>query len=179
MSFDVIINGSKDENPDGTVRLWLEERYEAITGLIEKIKNKVEYGIKVYSTTEMILEKAKLRNPAINELNQKIAGMSKGTAYLFKGELNNLIRTTSEEVRNSIADQIIIRLKNVTAEIIEDRANKAEGADSELILNLSVLADPNQVDVIGEILEDCQNNFKVTIHYTGPWPPYSFVSDID
>jgi hypothetical protein len=179
MSFDVIIDGSKDKNPDETVRQWLEERYEAITSLMEKIKNKVEYAIKVYSTSEMILEKAKLRNPAIDELNQKIAGMSKGTAHLFKGELNNLIRTTSEEVRNSIADQIVVRIQTVAVEIIEERGNKTEGVDSELIVNLSVLADPDQVNVIGEILEDCQNNFKVTINFTGPWPPYSFVSDID
>jgi hypothetical protein len=45
-----------------------------------------------------------------------------------------------------------------------------------MLLNLSCLVSKDKVDGLGEELEKINNTEGFSVHFTGPWPPYSFVA---
>jgi len=44
-----------------------------------------------------------------------------------------------------------------------------------LLLNLSCLLPRDQNEKLGEALEKIDGREGISVRYTGPWPPYSFV----
>jgi hypothetical protein len=180
VGFDIIIDGTLSADPDQMVRDWLAARYERIMDLLRRLTGKMEYGIQVAVAKEKLVELARDSEPQIAELERKIATMSKGTAFLFQNELRNTIRETAdrlrEEMKQNLKDQItplIFELKE------ENTLGKQQNEQDELIADLSALAVTEAVAQIGTVLENFQNHWGVTVAFTGPWPPYNFVGELD
>jgi hypothetical protein len=53
---------------------------------------------------------------------------------------------------------------------------KRTGHDSRMIMNLSCLVDRDKSTELGEELESIDKMEGFSVRFTGPWPPYSFVS---
>ncbi len=181
VGFDVIIDGTQATDADQVVQDWLTERYEQILAQMRRLTGKTEYGIKVFSTNEQMVTLARARNPEINKLEQKIATMSKGTAYLIRTQLSHLIRDTIDEIRGEIASNLKELLAAVVVEFKEENAitKQNEAELSDLIASLTVLLVTTDVEKVGAILEEFQQRFALTVEFTGPWPPYSFVENFD
>jgi hypothetical protein len=45
-----------------------------------------------------------------------------------------------------------------------------------MLLNLSCLVARDKVDSLGKELEAINNMNGFSVHFSGPWPPYSFVA---
>jgi hypothetical protein len=45
-----------------------------------------------------------------------------------------------------------------------------------MLLNLSCLVAREKVDSLGKELEEINNMDGFSVHFSGPWPPYSFVA---
>lgn len=179
MGFDVIFDGSDVPNPDQLVNDWLEEKYSNILQIVEKLKGKFEYGIKAYAEVGSFTEKAKMKNGEIQSLSSKVAGMSKGAAYLYQAQLANLLRKAVEELQAELALAIAERIKPYLEEFREEK--KASNAEEEqiLVVNLSILTQPEAIEQIGTVLEYFEREENLVIDFTGPWPPYSFVGNLD
>jgi hypothetical protein len=179
MSFDVIIDGSSADNPENVLKQWLQERYTPLKDLLEQLSGRVEYGIKIYYSIEKLTEKVTKENPEIIELTNRLASMSKGTAYLFRSELSQKIRKAVEEEGKILATEIIVKIGQMVIDVKENKVEAEISNSQKPILNLAVLADPDKVDVIGDFLESLQTNGGYVITFTGPWPVYSFVKDLN
>jgi hypothetical protein len=178
IGFDTILDGSKANDPDEIVVNWLTENYDSMIELAQKLAGKVEYGIRIACLSEKLVEIAKNHNPAIQRLVKKMAGMKPGTAYLYRTELDSLIRSSVNEVRGLMTRELLEKLKNVVVDIKEGSITKKfDESGAEVIANLAVLTEPAKADDLGTILEDFQNRLQVRVIFTGPWPGYSFVND--
>jgi hypothetical protein len=178
IGFDMILDGAQMEDPDTVVVKWLKENYEFLVGLAQKLAGKAEYGIRITCSSEKLTEMAKSQNPAIGRLIKKMAGMKPGTAYLYRSELESLIRSTVSEFRGRVTQELLGKLKEIVQEIKEGRIlKKFDASGAEVIADLAVLMEPEKTDDLGAVLEDYQNRFPVTITFTGPWPGYSFVEE--
>jgi hypothetical protein len=178
MSFDVIIDGSSSADPDNILKQWLEERYNPIKDLLEQLSGRAEYGIKIYSSVAMLTEKVTKENPDIIELSNRLASMSKGTAYLFQSELSQKIRKAVDEECRVLATEINAKIRQIVIDLKENKLEPEISDHQKAILNLAVLAEPEKVEALGDLLENlhAQNQYKVV--FTGPWPAYSFVKDL-
>jgi hypothetical protein len=181
VGFDVIIDGTESGDPDQVVRDWLIERYEPIVAQLQRLSGKTEYGIKLFSSPEKLIALAHEKEPKINELEQKITAMSKGTAYLIRNQLSHLIRDTVDEIRGEIGNQLKELLTPIVVEFKEENVitKPSDNQLTDLIASLTVLTVTTNVEKIGTVLEDFQNRYDVTVEFTGPWPPYSFVENFD
>ncbi|HEX3043438.1 MAG TPA: GvpL/GvpF family gas vesicle protein [Bacillota bacterium] len=178
IGFDMILDGSKTNDPDEVVVNWLEQNYESMVELAQKLAGKVEYGIRVSCFSDKLVELAKSHNPAIPRLVKKMAGMKPGTAYLYRSELESLIRSSVNEVRGMMTRELIERFKNIVVDVKEGSITKKfDESGAEIIADLAVLTESAKADDLGTILEDFQNRLQVTVNFTGPWPGYSFVED--
>lgn len=178
MSFDVIIDGSAAADPDDVLKQWLQERYDAIKGLLEQFSGRVEYGIKISGSIEAMTEKVTRENPEIIELNNRLATMSKGTAFLFRSELAQKIRKAVEEACLTAGKELCARIRPVVVDLKENKLEGEGAAGRKTLLNLAVLAEPDQTETIGHLLETIQNEGHYEVIFTGPWPAYSFVRDL-
>jgi hypothetical protein len=179
MSFDVIIDGSSSAAPDDLLCQWLEERYGLIKDLLERFSGRAEYGIKVYGSVATLTEKVTKENPDIIELSNRLASMSKGTAYLFQSELSQKIRKAVDEECLNLAAEISAKIRPIVTDLKENKLETGTSDCQKAILNLAVLAEPESVEVIGDLLESLQTENQYKIVFTGPWPAYSFVKDLD
>jgi hypothetical protein len=180
MGFDIIIDGSAAAAPDAIVRDWLAARYEQIMRLFQKLTGKMEYGIRVTIAKEKLLSLARESNSQISAIEEKIATMSKGTAFLFQNELSGAIRETQDRLREAIRQDLQTRLAPHIAAFKEENVRGGRQAeDHELVAALTILTESNTVGSIGEILEEFQNQNGASVEFTGPWPPYSFVEALD
>ncbi len=180
MGFDVIVDGSQAANPDQVVRDWLAVRYERITEQMKRLSGKMEYGVRLLIAAEKLAAMAPGRNPRIGELERKLVGMSKGTAYLFRNELNNTLRETIEEIQAEIGADLKQLLIPLVAEVKEDNSvTKPQTGQEILIANLAILAEDSLVEAVGVALEEIQTRYGARVEFTGPWPPYSFVEELD
>lgn len=180
VGFDIIIDGTCSEDPDQTVRNWLATRYESILKLLRRLAGKREFGIQVMVTKAKLLSLARNSNPQIDKLERKIAVMTKGTAFLFQNELRQIIRETADRLRDEMKQSLKELIMPLTYEIKEANIlGKQSNEQDELIADFAVLALPDEVEKIGTILEELQNRWGATVAYTGPWPPYNFVAELD
>jgi hypothetical protein len=180
VGFDIIIDGTLSPDPDRIVQDWLAARYERIMDLLRRLAGKMEYGIQVAVAKAKMLSLARNSNPQIDELERKITMMSKGTAYLFQNELRNTIRETVDQLRETMKQNLKEKITPLVFEIKEENTlGKEQNEQDELIGNFSVLAETEAVTKIGTILEDFQNRWETAVAFTGPWPPYNFVAELD
>ncbi|HBF39505.1 MAG TPA: hypothetical protein DDW50_19575 [Firmicutes bacterium] len=179
MTFDMIIDGSSAANPDDVLKQWLQERYEALKNLLAQLSGKEEYGIKISCSLEMITEKVSKENPEIIELTNRIAAMNKGTAYLFRSELAQKIRKAVDEDSKALAKEICVKIRPLVADLKENKVDTEIVDNQKPILNMAVLTAPDQVEIIGNFLEKLQTDGQYEITFTGPWPAYSFVKDLE
>jgi hypothetical protein len=179
MTFDMIIDGSSAANPDDVLRDWLQERYSSIKSLLEQLSGRAEYGIKINCSIETLTEKVTQENPEIIELSNRIASMNKGTAYLFRSELAQKIRKAVEEECKLLAKKIIAEIRPLVSDLKENKLDSEVSNNQKPILNMAVLADPDKIEIIGAFLESLQTKSQYTVVFTGPWPAYSFVKDLE
>jgi hypothetical protein len=180
VGFDIIVDGTLAADPDQLVREWLADRYEQIMKLLQRLAGKLEYGIQAVIAKEKLTLAARDSNPRIGELEQKIGGMTKGKAFLFQKELSDLIRETLDCRREEMKQNLKEMLVPLAFEIKEENTlGKQQTEQDELIADFSILADTDQVEKIGSALEKFQNRFGVTVTFSGPWPPYNFVEELE
>jgi hypothetical protein len=179
MTFDMIIDGSSATNPDDVLRDWLQERYSPIKSLLEQLSGRAEYGIKINCSIETLTETVTQENPEIIELSNRIASMNKGTAYLFKSELAQKIRKAVEEECKVQAKKIIAEIRPLVSDLKENKLDSEISNNQKPILNMAVLVEPDKIEAVGTFLESLQIKSQYTVIFTGPWPAYSFVKDLE
>ncbi|HYH03226.1 MAG TPA: GvpL/GvpF family gas vesicle protein [Bacillota bacterium] len=180
MSFDIIFKATSELDAEQVVVGWLESNYLKVMELLNNLVGKVEFGIKVVCSNDVLTQRAENANPAIQRLKKRMASMSTGTAYLYRAELESMIRKARSEVKQVMLENLCQCLKQVVCATKEHKVSKMWKSDGEEeILNLAVLVNPQATDSLGVLLEEYQNRMGVRVHFTGPWPTYSFVQDME
>ena len=117
---------------------------------------------------ELIREDAELR-----ALQEQAIGQPKGLAYLTQQKLVKAVRSAMEQRADQLAQDFYGRIRRSVSDVRVDPLKKADGA-STMLLNVSCLM-PEGSDELGSELDEIQKTTGVTVRFTGPWPPYSFV----
>lgn len=170
------------------VKKILEEKYHEFRELLDKLRGKEEWGLKVY-----VIDKEKLAG-AIKKGDKEIVKMEKeivekpeGVRYFLEKKIEGKIREKFDEKLNSYIKEIFDILGRFSAEKpvvnkllpVELTGGSKDLSRKEMIFNVSYL-------VLKEKVEEFQKTIKRIHHhvyfpkglwleYSGPWPPYNFV----
>lgn len=175
MTFDCIIRPSEERSVEETVAAWLHAEYDRFRAQLAEFHGKVELGVQLFWRVEEVSRAVVAGSAEIAALQAQMAGKPKGMAYFYQQKIEKALKALLE----SKADADYRRyFQAVVAEAEDVRANKvkrpAEG--KQMLLNLSLLAARERVEAIGRVLDACQADPGVEVRFTGPWPPYSFVT---
>jgi len=175
LGFDTIIKGDEDADPEENMRRWLKEDYENLKTKMERIKGKAEYGVQIFWDPKIIGHKITESNEEIKKLNQEIKSKPKGVAYMHKQKLENVLKKEMEKEADQCFRNFYTRIKKCADDLKVEKTKKAEKGE-QMLMNLSCLIYRDRYKDLGEELEKIDKMEGFSVRFTGPWPPYSFVS---
>jgi hypothetical protein len=165
MSFGTIFKTRED-----IVEL-LKSAYDAFADVLNKMQDKLEFGLKVLWDRDEIIKAIEQEDEDIHRLKSEISSQ-KGSTYFARMQYGRLIDTALQGRSERYVAEFLQRLRDVS---VASRVNRAIG--DKMIMNAAFLVQRDQEQAFDRRIKEIASHFdKLTFKYTGPWPPYNFVN---
>ena len=180
LGFDTILkSGDEETSPDSVVKDWLRQDYTRLRQVMRKIEGKDEYAVQVSYEPGLMSSKSRSQSAEIGKLTQRIkeeiSAESPGTAYLYRQRLERAVAAETARLADGWFKDFYARIKRYTDDIVIEKTRKLDRV-RVMLLNLACLVAREKVDDLGKELEEINNEEGFSVHFSGPWPPYSFVA---
>ena len=172
--FDTIIKADDEENAEEKVKDWLKEDYQRLKEKVDKVKGKAEYAVQISWDAKIIAKELIEKDEELKKLDEEIKSKPKGAAYMYKQKLEKLLKQKLEGEADRCFKKFYGKIKTCIDEIKVEKLKKEEES-RQMLMNLSCLGNKKDVKALGDELEKIRNIKGFFVHFTGPWPPYSFV----
>jgi hypothetical protein len=167
MSFGTLFKTEED-----TVE-FLKDTYDALRDVLQKMKDKLEFGLKVNWDRESVLAAVEQENEELRRLKAEIESNQQSSTYFARMQLGRLVEQALADKADAYVRDIYDGLR---ATAIASRPNKVIG--DKMIMNAAFLVARSQSELFDAKVHEIGKRFegKLTLRYTGPWPPYNFVT---
>ncbi|HUE96777.1 MAG TPA: GvpL/GvpF family gas vesicle protein [Longimicrobiaceae bacterium] len=151
----------------------LKSTYQAFDDVLEKMKDKIEFGLKVLWDREKVVATIEEENEEIRRLRDEINRNAQNSTYFARMQLGRLVEAALEDAGNLYVRDIHEALKPAA---VASRSNKPIG--DRMILNAAFLVDRDRERNFDDGVKEISRKYEalLTFKYTGPWPPYNFVN---
>lgn len=174
--FDTILQSKDDTiSPDQVVKDWLKEDSGRLQTLIKRIMGKDEYGVQIFYIPRLIAKQISEENGQIQKIKEEMASKSSGTAYLYRQKVERAVKVETERLASDWFKDFYARVKHHCDDIVLEKPKKTD-RNKVMLVNLSCLVAKEAVERLGEELEKINSLAGFSVHFSGPWPPYSFVA---
>jgi len=165
MSFGTIFKTRED-----IVEL-LRSAAEAFGDVLNKMQNKLEFGLKVLWDRDQAIREVESEDEDISRLKKEISGQ-KGPTYFARMQYGRLVDAALQARSERYVADVLDLLRDVS---VASRINKPIG--DKMIMNAAFLISRDQEQAFDSKVKTIASRFdKLTFKYTGPWPPYNFVN---
>jgi hypothetical protein len=167
MSFGTVFRSEDD------VTELLRSTYQAFSDVLDKMQDKIEFGLKVLWDRDKVVANLERENDEIRRLKDEISRHTASSTYFARMQLGRLIEGALEEMSARYVADVHDALKPVA---VASRSNKPIG--DRMILNAAFLVDRAQEQTFDERVKETSRRYEelLTFKYSGPWPPYNFVN---
>ena len=167
MSFGTLFRTEND------VVEFLEDTYDALRDVLVKMKDKLEIGLKISWNREEVLAEIERDHEHIRRLKEEIVSNAQGSTYFARMQLGRMVDQALSEKSDAFVRDIYDHLRDAA---IASRPGKTIG--DKMIMNASFLVERDKIPTFDEKVAELGQRYegKLTFRYTGPWPPYSFVT---
>ena len=158
---------------EGDIVEFLKDTYEALRDVLKKMKDKLEFGLKVNWDRESVLADVENEYEEIRRLKAQIEGDQASSTYFARMQLGRLVEQALAQKSESFVREIYDELRDAA---IASRANKVIGA--RMIMNGAFLVERDKSEMFDKKVQEIGRRYegKLKFNYTGPWPPYNFVT---
>jgi len=165
MSFGTIFKTRED-----IVEL-LRSAAEAFGDVLNKMQNKLEFGLKVLWDRDQAIREIESDDEDISRLKKEISSQ-KGPTYFARMQYGRLVDAALQSRSERYVSAILDELRDVS---VASRINKPIG--DKMIMNAAFLISREKESAFDGKVKSIASRFdKLTFTYTGPWPPYNFVN---
>jgi hypothetical protein len=167
MSFGTVFRSEDD------VSELLRSTYQAFNDVLDKMQDKIEFGLKILWDRERVIANIEQENDEIRRLKDEISRNAASSTYFARMQLGRLVEAALEEKGNHFVADVHDELKRVA---VASRSNKVIG--DRMILNAAFLVERTREKAFDEKVKEVSRRYEdvLTFKYTGPWPPYNFVN---
>jgi hypothetical protein len=174
MAFDMIVRGSPGGSAVAALEAWLDEKRDRYGRLLHRFAGKAEYGVQVFWDREAIASALVESDAALRRMRDEAQTKPKGLAHLLGQKLAKALRAAMEKQADLFAQDFYARIRRGVEDVRIDKLKKGD-AGKQMLLNLSCLMQEGSGD-LGCVLDEIHQTKSISVRFTGPWPPYSFVS---
>lgn len=163
--------GSVMESTD-TIKKMLGRNYNEIQQNLLKVKNKVEFGLKVFCDSKKIKTEIKAKS----EIESKTEPLQNSKNSVYRDYLNKKLKEHRiEELLLAHVDTIILDITTHLAQLNPIHKFK-KMVSATNIIDAVFLIEKDKKKCCINIVNDLQNKYpNLHLMLTGPWPPYNFV----
>jgi len=171
-SFDTIIAPKDNETSKDVLQRWLSDEHDEIMRKMDKIKGKKEYGIQIFYIPSVFGEKIEQKSEEVRRIKEDMASKPPGLAYMYKQKLENVVKGELSTLMDSYFKDFYEKIRKVVEDIKVEKVKKVDN-NMVMMMNLSVLAGDQKA--LGIALDEIESEEGLSIQFTGPWQPYSFI----
>jgi gas vesicle protein GvpL/GvpF len=152
---------------------FLKDTYDALRDVLQKMKDKLEFGLKVNWDRDEVLREIEEQNEEIRRLKAEIENNTQSSTYFARMQLGRLVEQALADMSDSYVRAIYDHLRDAA---IASRSNKVIG--DKMIMNAAFLVARDRADAFDSKVHEIGKQFegKLAFRFTGPWPPYNFVT---
>ena len=167
MSFGTLFKTEED-----TIE-FLKDTYDALRDVLQKMKDKLEFGLKVNWDRENVLVEIEKENEELRKLKAEIESNQQSSTYFARMQLGRLVEQALADKSDAYVREIYDHLRDAA---IASRHNKVIG--DKVIMNAAFLVPRENAKFFDEKIREINARYegKLTFKETGPWPPYNFVT---
>ncbi len=159
----------------------LAENYAGFQEVFNRLRDKEEWGLKVFYDPETLSRFIRESNKGITRLENEMASSSTGMAYFLKKKVEKLLQEEVERLSFTYAEECHQSLRKLAADsrLNELMDRQLTGKDSEMILNAAYLVEKEKIKEFSRELAHLQSEYQpkgLEFSLSGPWPPYNFTS---
>jgi len=149
----------------------LRSAYDAFDDVLGKMRDKLEFGLKVLWDREAILRELEEESEEVRRLKDEITA-ERGSTYFARMQFGRLVDAALAARAERYVAEVLDRLREVS---VASRANRPIG--DRMILNAAFLVHRDREAAFDAAVKALGARHEVlTFRYTGPWPPYNFVN---
>jgi hypothetical protein len=166
MSFGTLFKTEKD------IVEFLEDTYDDLRDVLVKMKDKLEFGLRVNWTREEVLAEIERDDEGIRRLKEEIAKSQQST-YFARMQLGRMVEQALNDKSDAYVRGIYEYLRDAA---IASRSNKPIG--DKMIMNAAFLVQRDRAEIFDQKVQEIAQRYegKLSFRYTGPWPPWNFVT---
>ena len=166
---------------EDSLKNFIKDYFDSLTENFEYVGGKEEWAIKIYCDRKVLSNQIDELSEEAATLERQIMSSSPGKAYLLKRKKNDLIEFEMNRICKIYGQRYFDEFNNLSESISLNNLLPKEitGREDTMILNATFLVKTkNVVDFKGvaEIFEKKDRNSGFNLEFTGPWPPFSFIS---
>jgi len=167
MSFGTLFKTEQD-----TVE-FLKLTYDALRDVLKKMKDKLEFGLSVNWKREEVLAELANDNEELRRLKDEIANNRQASTYFARMQLGRLVEKALADRSEAYVRAVYDHLAGAA---IASRSNRPIG--DKMIMNAAFLVEREKAHAFDEKVQEIAQRYegKLAFRYTGPWPPYNFVT---
>ena len=149
----------------------LRSAAEAFGDVLNKMQNKLEFGLKVLWDRDQAVREVESEDEDISRLKKEISGQ-KGPTYFARMQYGRLVDAALHARSERYVAAVLDELRDVS---VASRINKPNG--DKMNMNAAFLISRDHEQAFDAKVKSVASRFdKLTFKYTGPWPPYNFVN---
>jgi hypothetical protein len=152
---------------------FLKDTAETLSDVLRKMKDKIEFGLKVNWDPDTVLRDLAQESEGIRRLKEEILSKRLASTYFARTQLGRLVEQAMSDKADGYVRAIYGHLRDCA---IASRHNKPIG--EKMILNAAFLVERDQTGRFDQEVQVLAHRYEGTLRflYTGPWPPYNFVN---
>ena len=157
----------------------LTQQKMSLTENFRKLIDKEEWGLKVFCNTDCLLKEITKTNKKLEQFDNEINNSKPGKAYILNKKRQELLKEILNQEINNKKIYYFNKLKDLSVEnkVNKNQPKELSGKKEEMILNAVFLVPKSKItEFIDQILNYKAKNGSFIFEYSGPWPPYNFVS---
>jgi hypothetical protein len=158
---------------EGDVREFLKDTAEALRDVLHKMKDKIEFGLKVNWDSEVAIKEVEEEHEEVRRIKEEIMSNRLASTYFARMQLGRLIEQAIAEKQEAYVREVYEHLRDCA---VASRHNKPIG--EKMILNAAFLVERDKQAAFDQAVAEIAGRYegKLKFNYTGPWPPYNFVN---
>jgi hypothetical protein len=173
MAFDMIVRGGEGGDAAFALKNWLGEKHDRFGQLLDKLAGKAEFGVQVFWDRQAVAASLMAEDCELRNIQDEARGKPKGLAHILQQKLAKVARAKMEQQADLFAQDFYSRIRRCVDDVRVEKLRKDDDGQ-QMLLNISCLMRQGRGE-LGLALDGIKAAPGVSVRFTGPWPPYSFV----
>lgn len=166
------------------IEKMLAKSYRIFKRLLEELKNKQEWGVKVYVDAKLFIEQLKKKDNKVRRFEKERMAVPEGMKWYLERKIDTIINqklyNEIEKNRVKITDELTRHAEKIV--INNPLPKELTDRNEDMILNSACLIEMGSAEFFKGDVKRVSEEFGkrgFELEITGPWPPYNFVEKID